>query len=52
MLMSDKKIHSSFQMLPTQTITQATLDSMNVEQAKESNKKNLDDLGGVDKLAG
>jgi len=51
MLTSDKKVHSSFQ-LPTQTITQATLDSMNVEQAKESNKKNLDDLGGVDILAG
>lgn len=32
------------------SITQVLLDSLNVEQARAENRKNLDDLGGIDQL--
>lgn len=42
------------QVIPSGTnmdLTQDILDSLNVAQASEDNKKNLDDLGGTDGLA-
>lgn len=37
-------------MINTDALSQALLDSLNVEQAREENKANLDALGGVEKL--
>jgi Ca2+-transporting ATPase len=37
-------------LLQKQMLTQGMLDSLNVEQARSENRKNLDDLGGIDGL--
>jgi Ca2+-transporting ATPase len=40
------------QVSPTMdNVNQSLLDSLNVEQAKDENRENLDKLGGIDKLA-
>lgn len=33
------------------TLTQSVLDSLNIEQSRDDNRANLDELGGVEKLA-
>eukprot|EP01031_Cornospumella_fuschlensis_P049938 gene49938-61131_t len=43
-------IHSEVTSPGSPQLTQALLDSLNVEQQREDNRKNLDDLGGIDAL--